>query len=353
MNKKTITIFFATIILLIFSQGCSKTDNPASSDNSEYDFSPIINDFTDKVVVATYLDLKNKTEDLKNKCEVLMNDSTQANLDAAADAWRNARKAWESSEGFLFGPVSFLSLDPSMDTWPLDESQLQNVLKSDFDLTPDFIRNGLGYSLRGFHTIEYFLFDNGQIRNAASLDQREREYLSSAAVVLAEDADNAYQEWISGFANEFKNAGNSGSRYNSKIQAVLQIIDGASAIADEVGNGKISEPYVTKNFLAVESQFSWNSLTDFSNNIRSIQNVYLGSYNNDAGVGLETFVNSKDPDLNTKVKQEITSAITAIGNIPEPFRNNLNANQQIQTAIDACNNLFTILETKVKPLVSQ
>ncbi len=145
-----------------------------------------------------------------------MNDTTQASLDAAAEAWEKARQPWETNEGFLFGPVSFLSLDPSMDTWPLDEAQLQSVINSGFTLTPDFIRNGLGYSLRGYHTLEYFLFSNGQNRSISTLSAREREYLFSASVVLAEDADNIYQEWISGFGDDFKNAGKSGHRYNSQ-----------------------------------------------------------------------------------------------------------------------------------------
>jgi uncharacterized iron-regulated protein len=161
MSKSLIKIFFLSGIITLFFSGCSKDEsNPVSTG---YDYSTIINDYTDKVVVATYLDLKNKAEALKTACENFNNDPTQANLETASDAWVAAREPWEASEGFLFGPVSFLSLDPSIDTWPLDETQLSSVLNSSFELTPGFIRNGLGYSLRGFHTIEYFLFENGQM----------------------------------------------------------------------------------------------------------------------------------------------------------------------------------------------
>jgi predicted lipoprotein len=338
-------------MFVLFLNGCSKDDNPIALD--DYNFSTILNDFTDKVVINTYLDLKNKSDVLKTACESYGNNSTQANLDAAANAWVDAREPWEASEGFLFGPVSTLSLDPSLDTWPLDETQLANVLNSSFDLTPEFIKNGLGPELRGFHAIEYFLFLNGQHRTTA-LNEREREYLVSASVVLAQDAEQLYNEWVSGFGNEFKNAGNSGSRYNSQTQAALEIIEGIITIADEVGNGKIGDPYSTKDVLSVESQFSWNSLTDFTNNIRSIKNAYLGGYSNAGdGAGLDVFISSKNQDLHSRILNEIDAAIAAIGNIPEPFRNNLNADAPIQAAINACNKILATFESDVKPLVSQ
>jgi len=351
-NKIIITLILTCMIL--FVSVCSNDDVPTKSDNT-YDFSNIIIDCVDKVVVTTYLDLKNKTAALQIACETFSNDPSQSNLDTVCEAWKTAREPWEKSEAFLFGPVSFLSIDPSMDTWPLDESQLQSVLENEnFDLTPEFLRNGLGYSLRGYHAIEYLVFKDGQNRDASIFEDREKEYLLSASIVLAEDANLIYGEWNSGFAEEFKNAGNSGSRYSSKIQAVLEIVDGIITIADEVGNGKIGEPYATKDVLTVESQFSWNSLTDFSNNIRSIKNTYTGFYKNGIdGSGLDDFVKSRSAELNSRITAEIDAAINAIEAIPSPFRNNLNADLQIQAAIDACNAIFNTFQSEVKPMVSQ
>jgi len=348
-----IKLFFALLLIsgLIIS-GCSKDENPVNQDNT-YVLESILKGYTDNVVIATYLDLKNKTLALQNACDSIMNDPTQSNLNAAAEAWKAARQPWESSEGFLFGPVSYLGKDPSMDTWPLDEGQLNNVIESDFELSPDFVRNGLGESLRGYHALEYLLFENGQPRDVSALNERRREYLLSVSVVLAEDAEIVYDAWISGFGDEFKNAGNTGSRYSSQTQAVFEIIDAMSAIADEVGNGKIGTPFGTSNTSEVESQFSWNSLIDFSNNIRSIRNAYLGEYGTEtSGVGLDEFIKSKDEELNSKVLNEIDATITAINAIPAPFRNNLNANLQIQAAIDACNILFATLHNDVRAVVT-
>jgi uncharacterized iron-regulated protein len=146
-------------------------------------------------------------------------------------------------------------------------------------------------------------------------------------------------------------AGSSGSRYASQLQAVQEIIEGIITIADEVGNGKIAGPYQTKDVLTVESQFSWNSLTDFKNNIKSIENAYMGrNPNGSDGSGLEEMVGELNSSLDSRVKQEITDAYNKIGSIPEPFRNNLNADNQILAAIEACNKLVSTFLQDVKPL---
>ncbi len=345
--KKTILNLSVFLILILGLAACSD-DNPVNPVET-YDFSSIMNSYSDQVIIATYADLDIKTAALQTACETFAGNPTQDNLNVAANAWYAARVPWELSEAFLFGPVAFLSIDPSMDSWPVDETQLESVLSSSFELTPDFVRNGLGYSLRGFHTLEYFLFTDGNFRDYSNITERGRLYMTSVATVLAEDAANVHDQWISSYGAEFKNAGKSGSRYSSVNQAVQEIADGIITIVDEVGNGKISEPYVTKDVNTVESQYSWNSISDFSNNIKGVKNAYLGG----TGVGIDEYIKSKNSQLNDRVISEIEDAITKISSMPEPFRNNLNANTEIQAAIDACNVLLETFINDVKPLLSE
>ena len=351
-STKNFRLFISVILFTVFTHACSKDNNPVES-NEASDYSSLLSDFANKVVVATYTDLNSKAADLNESVVRYQNSPTQENLNAACDAWKAARVPWESGEAFLFGPAAYLSLDPSMDSWPLDKAQLDEVLKSDFELTPEFIHDGLGASLRGFHTIEYLLFADGQPRNTSGVTAREKEYLVAVTKVLEEDASALLGEWTGGFENEFASAGKSGSRYNTQVQAVQEIIEGIIAIADEVGNGKIYEPYSTKNVLSVESWYSWNSLTDFQNNIRSIQDAYNGNYSNNSGAGIGEFVMQKNSALDIKVQQQITVAYNAIGAIPHPFRNNLNSDAQIQAAIEACNTLSKTFQTDVKPLFTK
>ena len=88
----------------------------------------------------------------------------------------------------------------------------------------------------------------------------------------------------------------------------------------------------------VESSFSWNSLIDFANNVRSVQNAYLGGYHKGThGVGLTGLVAERNATLDTRIRSEMQAAPEAVEAIPSPFRNNLDAQPEIDAAIDALN----------------
>ena len=141
---------------------------------SEDECQAIVNQFVDGVALPTYSALKSKVEALYAAIQTLKNNPTNDNFEAAAEAWLAARQPWESSEAFLFGPVAELGLDPNMDSWPLDAVGIYNLLQSqnwsemswsgDYDEENENIE--AAQSLRGFHTLEFLIFKDGQPRKA-------------------------------------------------------------------------------------------------------------------------------------------------------------------------------------------
>ena len=90
----------------------------------------------------------------------------------------------------------------------------------------------------------------------------------------------------------------------------------------EVGNTKIGTPCNAANDEDrnyIESPYSLNSIEDFQDNIRSSRNSYAGV---NGGSALSNYVQSINPDLDTKVKKAIEDALKAIAAIPEPFATN-------------------------------
>ncbi len=347
--KRTILLLVLICSSLIFITSCSDDDkNDPVGPKSGYDFTAILKNVTENTIVKTYSNLATEAGKLNSAVQNFHSTGKQADLQKCSEAWISARTHWESSEGFLFGPVAFRNYDPSLDSWPLDKAQLDEVLASSLELTPDFILEGLGFALRGFHTIEYLIFRDGQTRNVSDITDREKEYLVAVTQVLADQTQELYDDWKNGFASEVINAGKPGSRYSSQEDAIEELFGGLETIADEVGNGKIKDPYESKDVLDVESWFSWNSLTDFQDNIKSIKNVYTSS---GSGASISDFVKSKNSDLDAKLKNEIDNAITAIAAIPAPFRNNLSASEA-PVAMEACK---ALLETigEAKSLVKQ
>lgn len=130
----------------------------------------IVTNYVDVVVVPTYTDLKGKAEALYNAVVAITSAPSDNTFKAACNAWLSAREPWEMSEAFLFGPVDALGLDPNMDSWPLDQNGIVQLLNSG---NWDEMNWGNGdsdeaveqaQSLRGFHTLEFLLFKDGEPR---------------------------------------------------------------------------------------------------------------------------------------------------------------------------------------------
>ncbi len=338
-----------------FVVGCGSDEDDKQDDAQveAFDATTMLNDFANTVVLATYIDLDDKAGELLVAVRTLAADTSQANLEKAQQAWKATRKPWEQSEAFLFGPVDTQGLDPALDSWPVDHVNLQSVLDGNDTLTVDFV-SGLEDTQKGFHTIEFLLFRDGNQRKASDITDRELEYLVSTTENLKESTFQLRLAWApegENFSNTVAQAGTGSAVYPSQSAAVQEMINGMIVIADEVANGKISDPYNESDTTLVESQFSFNSISDFQDNIRGIQNVYMGKFMTD-GQGLNEFVNSKDADLDIRFQQEVQAAIDAIGAIPDPFRDSITSNRgAVQAAIDAVGKVQQTLEQDILPLV--
>lgn len=130
----------------------------------------IIVNYVDNIVLPTYLQLKERNEALYTSVQNLSSNRTDNAFEAACNAWLEAREPWERSEAFLFGPVDALGLDPNMDSWPLDQEAIVQVLKSgnfselEWSDGDDDNRVESSQNIRGFHTLEFLLFKDGQPR---------------------------------------------------------------------------------------------------------------------------------------------------------------------------------------------
>ena len=327
-----------------------------------FDDQAVIVDFADEVVVPTYGLLAARAVALKTTVDALAATPTEGALDAARDAWIAARAPWEQSEGFLFGPVDSFGIDPALDTWPLNRTDLDGVLGSGDALTPAYVSN-LDPSLKGFHTMEYLLFGVDGDKLATSFDARQLAYLGAIAADFVTLTDRLAKSWTTGegglaaYRDLFATAGEPGNQsYPSLASAAQEIVTGMIGICDEVANGKIADPYDARDPLLEESQFSHNSLTDFQDNLRSVENAYNGSVPaaGTNGRGLTVWVAAQDAALDADIQAQIDAAIVAIGEIPEPFSEAIldeTAHPKIEAAQQAISRLQGTLESRLLPIL--
>lgn len=349
---KKITLI--ALLLVTFISACKKDEN-TSDDNSEL-FQAIIENVSNNVIVKTYNDLAEKGQLLSIALENLEKNPTNENLLAARVAWVNARSPWEQSEGFLFGPVDQEGIDPGIDSWPVNVLDLNNVLSSPNALTVAFLEQQEG-TLKGFHTIEFLLWGENSDKTIEQFTARQFEYLAACSGALSLDLTKLNDLWSPTGGNYIKEvitAGNGSKIYISQKSVIEEFSNAIAGIADEVGNGKINDPLSQGNFTLEESRFSANSKVDFANNMRSIQNIYLGKYlTNGNEDGLSVLIKTNNPQLHEKISEEINTAISKIESIPGTFTQALTNNKAaIQDAQTAVRNLQETLESELIPYIS-
>jgi len=318
----------------------------------------VLTSLVGSVIVPTYTDLANDVEDLEKTLNGLtVGTITQAQIDKACTDFKQARQHWERSEAFLMGAASEFDIDPTIDSWPLNRSLLLNYFNN--GMNDEMLEDA---TILGFHALEFILFRNGQNRKVGELQgndtyvsfqkitgaqelayaqtictllkQRcfqlqvswEGETTANAnrvAVVKAAGLDYTTANGLS-FGENLTKAGVSGSKstfptLKAAIAQVLSDDEGSCVgIANEVGTAKIANPFSAGDIAYVESPYSYNSITDFQDNLRSVRNVWLGSLN---GSAASTSFAKFFEAVNTPVGVEaaVNDAIKKIGEIPAPF----------------------------------
>lgn len=324
--------------------------------------SQIVSDFADKVVIPTNQLFSQRAKELSSTIDVFVKSPSDRTLKAAQDAWIAARAAWEQSESFTFGPADSLGYDGALDTWPVNETDLQAVLNSQDKFTPEYVGK-LKDTEKGFHVIEYLLFGKDRTKKAANFKPRELEYIQALGTDFSKVADDLLASWSKGIEGKpayrevIATAGeSSNSAYPTLEAGAQEMVQGTIDSLDEVANEKLGKPFDTKDLKLFESRFSLNTLKDLKSNVKGAQNVYLGSFPdaNTTGFSLSNYVTSVNPDLDAKVKSEFQASLEALEKIPDPIERAIadpNATENIKAAREKIQSLRDLLEKEVLPLV--
>lgn len=343
-------LLYAAIIAVVAGGCTKKTDNPTAAVSSKQ----VITDFVNTVAQPQYAQLQQTAAQLNAAVQTLNGAPTAGNMDAARTAWRNMRSVWEQCEGFLMGPVSDDNYDPNMDTWPVDYHQLDSFIGNSTSFGVDAVQ-ALSQGLRGFHPLEFILWGKDGAATADSVTAQQKQYMLGLAADLLNSATQLNNSWLAtggNFRAQMLTAGEGSTRYATRRDALLAIVAGMSDICGEVGDGKIKEPYATTDSTITESPFSHNSMSDFTNNMKGAQNVYLCAYNGSQGASLSALVAARNIALDNKIKTRFAAAIAALNTVSGSFERALHTERtQLQNAMTAILELQETLDGDLKTFV--
>ena len=317
----------------------------------------VLSGVVNNVIIPTYTKLADDVEDLEKTLNGLtVQTITQAQIDKACADFKQARQNWEQSEAFLMGAASDFDIDPTIDSWPLNRSLLLSYFNN--GMNDEMLEDA---TILGFHALEFILFRNGQNRKVAELQgndtytnftaisgAKELAYAQTictllkqrcyqlqvawqgetsanaarVAVVKAAGLDYTTEAGLSYSENLLGAGTNSKSTFTSLKAAVAQVLSddegSCVGIANEVGTAKIANPFAAGDIAYVESPYSYNSITDFQDNLRSVRNIWYGSTNGSAAAtSFAKFFEAVGTA--TTVESATLNAIEKIGAMPAPF----------------------------------
>lgn len=320
----------------------------------------VLTNLVSNVIVPTYTDLADDVEDLEKTLNGLtVNSISQSQINKACEDFKDARENWERSEAFLMGAASDFDIDPTIDSWPLNRSLLLNYFNN--GMNDEMLEDA---TILGFHALEFILFRNEQPRKVAEFQgndtyknftgvsgAKELAYAQTICKLLKERCFQLQVAWEGetaknasrvaavkaagleyttenglSYGENLTQAGvNAKSTFPTLKAAIAQVLSddegSCVAIATEVGTAKIANPFSAGDISYVESPYSYNSITDFQDNIRSIRNVWYGSTSGTAASNSFNgfFASVGQTATNTSVVNAFNNAITRIGLMPAPF----------------------------------
>ena len=284
-----------------------------------------VGNYVPQVVYSTYKGLADESEKLYQALSAASEKGVkslkQSELDEICTTFLNARRYWEQSEAFLYGPATTFGIDPHIDTWPLDAEALATALSNADRVAMLKGEDGIAYAgaklgqeLLGFHGIEFIIFREGKNRTVAALQSKENDeafakynvtgeqeliYATAVAGDLRDNCYRLYASWnpdaekqytdrmeeieaeteINGkvYGANILGAAQLGSSFETWEEVVSTILTGGcSNICAEVADVKMGNAHSGEDVNYIESPYSEKSFQDFIDNILSIQYTMYG-----------------------------------------------------------------------------
>ncbi|SEA64797.1 Predicted lipoprotein [Arachidicoccus rhizosphaerae] len=354
MKKLFLPAVVIASLMSVSVMSCSKSDSPSNSQDIQEVETKALSDFVSVLGNPLYSDFTSEATTLDNAVKALVANPTAENQATAQAAWKTVRVVWEQSEGFLIGPVEDDNYDPNMDTWPTDRNAIDNLLKTNSNITSDELNN-TDDALKGFHPLEYLLWET----NPADYTDAEKNYMTALSSNILSNVKALQASWTDGgFGNEITNPG-ADSRYKTKQEALEAIANALIDICNEVGESKMPVPFgntaTDADSTQTESPYSHNSIVDFKNNIQGAYNSYTCSYGGATGTSLSSLVQVNNKNLDNQIRTAFQNAIKSFdgfGDITfeKAIYNNRTIVQNVITQVAA---LKTQVEDGLVPYIQQ
>jgi putative iron-regulated protein len=309
---------------------------------------------TPEAVAETYADLVYAAYDasvasateMQSAIDAFIADPTENNLEAAQQAWLEARDDYSPTEAFRFydGPIDNPEDGPEgqINAWPMDEAYVDYVegdpatgiinMVDEFpeiDLDVLLSANEQGGETNistGWHAIEFLLWGQDLREEGpgarpvtdyveAANSERRAEYLRLATEQLVTDLTAVRDAWDPEATDGYR------SQFLADPQAAVQkMLRGIGALSTgELAGERMAVAYETRDQEDEHSCFSDNTNADVVGNAQGVRMVYLAEMEGIDGPSLSDLVAEADPELDTTLREQLDNSVSVAEGFPTTF----------------------------------
>lgn len=314
------------------------------------------------LVLNSYQKLSVNTQELQTRVQQFIKAPSQANQDAAKEAWKKTRLSYSPTEAFRFyaGPIdnAETNIEPMMNAWPIDESYIDSVqgkAQSGIINSPEQYptlnketlismneKGGERNVSTGYHAVEFLLWGqdldlstNGKrsfedyLPEKNKNAQRRAQYLTTVTDLLMDHTQMLVSTWK-------PDAAYPKSFIREKPEEILRrILTGMTSLsADEMAGERMTVALEKHDQENEQDCFSDFTLSDLAANQEGVMAVYNQT-------GLKEFFAKTDKGLEKQISKQLEGSLQLIRAIPGPFDavvsggKKTSAQKQVQKAIDS------------------
>lgn len=316
---------------------------------------------------ANYQDALQTARALNEATDALIAEPTEEHLEAAKQAWLEARVAYQQSEVFRFGNAVVDEWEGQLNAWPLDEGMIDYVAADGYQhemgnegataniianqeinvggetidvstITPELLANlnEAGGSeanvATGYHAVEFLLWGqdlNGFERGAGSRPvtdyakgedctngncDRRGEYLNAATDLLVTDLEWMVAQWTPGESGNYREE----LLVELPQQVFQKMLFGMGSLSlGELAGERMKVSLEANSYEDEHDCFSDNTHNSHFYNAKGVQNVYLGTYTTTdgkevSGPSLSDLVQERNGELDQQLRADLEQTMGAV-----------------------------------------
>ncbi|MEM6877678.1 MAG: imelysin family protein [Bacteroidota bacterium] len=318
-SHKSLGILMALAVTLIFFS-CDD-DSAGEEPTSDFERTAMLESVADNLIIPNFETLQASVATLSEAVNAFTLNSTEENLVAARTAWVQAVTDHQHCTAFEFGPAELFAgtYAEVIGAFPVSEANVEaNMLNPGFDLANSFARD-----VRGFFTVEYLIYGNGQSDAdiVAGFSEARKDYLLLVMNEIKTTVDNIVSEWNTTYRTRFvgSNETSAGSPISRYYNGFVKDYENLKNFKLELPAGLTAEQEGPEGDL-VEALYSGISRDLVVEHFQSSLNIWDGLTRSGTQiVGFDDYLDSVvgGPELITATRAAIGDIEEAIANLPE------------------------------------